>query len=101
MRNQQFQCVPNAGGTCVTESRGFHRVTSPAAFPAYFPRIRRRRPAKVKFVYRPIISVHSTFGLVIIGWTKHGRPSAERPPGRGNAMKVGFFTMPIHPLGKD
>src|SRR5450759_510735 len=67
----------------------------------YFLKIRRRCPPKVKFVYRTIISDHSTFGLVIISRTTHGRFSSKSAPGEELVMNLGFFTMPIHPLDKD
>ena len=45
-------------------------VTSPAMLWHYFFEIRRRRPSKVKFVYRAIISMSFNFRLVMIGSTK-------------------------------
>src|SRR6202171_2711437 len=63
--------------------------------------IRRRQPPKVKFVYRAIISRDSTFGLVISSSTTHGLFRVKSDLGEERAMKLGCFTMPIHPLDKD
>src|SRR3954447_9617195 len=50
------------------------------------------------------ISQHWSFGRVIILQTMHvaihGSRSPNRP-GQEQAMNLGFFTMPVHPLGKD
>src|SRR6266436_3912691 len=63
--------------------------------------IRRLRPSKVKFVYRTIISGDATFGLVLRKLTTHGQHLRDEEFGETEAMKLGFFTMPIHPLDKD
>jgi len=55
----------------------------------------------VKFVYRTIISKHSTFGHVIMSQTMHRHPLNKIGLGEEQAMNLGFSTMPIHPLGKD
>ena len=90
MRDQELQRVGDAGGACVGESRGFHRYDLPGRILAYFAGIRGRRPAKVKFVYRTIISADSTFGLVISSSTTHGSAQRDRPKaGAGN--EPGFF----------
>src|ERR1700759_851488 len=74
-----------------------------AIFPPYFYvfRIRGRRPSKVKFVYRTIISAHSTFGACLEGLNDAPLLRRARAFGEPPAMNGGFFTMPIHPLEKD
>src|SRR6201986_1030461 len=64
-------------------------------------RIRGSQPSKVKFVYRTIISGHSTFGACLEGL--NDAPLLRRAGAFGEppAMKLGFFTMPIHPVEKD
>src|SRR6201992_997842 len=74
-----------------------------AIFPAdfcVFP-IRSRQPSKVKFVYRTIISGHSTFGACLEGDNDAPLLRRARAFGEPPAMKLGFFTMPIHPIEKD
>src|ERR1700755_1130551 len=74
-----------------------------AIFPAdfcVFP-IRSRQPSKVKFVYRTIISGHSTFGACLEGDNDAPLLRRARAFGEPPAMKLGFFTMPIHPPEKD
>jgi hypothetical protein len=55
----------------------------------------------VKFVYRAIISWHPTFGLVLKARRKHRSFRAPKVFGETQGMNLGFFTMPIHSLGKD
>ena len=66
-------------------------------FGVFFRRLEGARPSKVKFVYRTIISQHSTFGHVIISRTAHDPRASRDGPGRSRPMNLGFFTMPIHP----
>src|SRR3978361_1012067 len=69
---------------------------------AYFGCIRRWLPLKVKFVYRAIISDDSTLGVAIMTRKTPGLARAHTGALReGTPMKLGFFTMPIHPLDKD
>src|SRR6202166_4212322 len=75
-------------------------VTSPAGSGIFFG-IRRRCPPKVKVVYRTIISDDSTFGLVIMSRNAHRSALTKIGSREEQAMNLGFFTMPIHPLDKD
>src|SRR3984957_5537295 len=80
-------------------------MTSPAGFwrilVRFFFGIRERHPLNVKFVYRTIISGDSTFELAIMIRKTHASVRAESSSGEERTMKLGFFTMPIHPLDKD
>src|SRR4051794_11786941 len=101
-------------------------ATSPAGCSAIFCEIR-RQPSKVKFVYRAIISVLFDFRTCYDGGNEiviPGRALRADPESRGRtvtsgfecsakgasrndelrrrqAMKLGFFTMPMHPIDKD
>src|SRR3954454_20467871 len=98
MGGQQFQSLRDAGGAGVIESRGFHfGVTSPAGY-RHFLWIRRRQFLKVKIVYRVIISMPATSGLVIIFGPTHVPAKQKACPWEEQTMKLGFFTMPIHPV---
>ena len=81
----------HAGCAGVAESRGLHRCDLPGRNLGVFFGIRRRRPLKVKFVYRTIISDDSTFGLVIMSQTRAVRCAAKSAPGRSADHESGFL----------
>src|SRR6202022_3803718 len=98
MRSEQFQRIYDAGRAGVSESRGLHfDMTSPAGYP-HFLWIRRRQLLKVKFVYRVIIS---TLDLSSCCERRTFPAKQKACPGNEQTMKLGFFTMPIHPVDKD
>src|SRR4051812_48033123 len=84
MRLKQFQCVADTGCTCIGKSRSFHVALPPRGRWRIFLWIRRRRPLKVKFVYRTIISDDWACGLVIMA-------SATRKPRQGGSNESGVL----------
>ena len=91
MNDEQLQRVSDAGGACVAESRGFHRRDLPGRiFGVFFSRLEGAVQRNVKFVYRTIISGHSTFGRVMISRTTRHVRCMDRA-GRGAGDESGFL----------
>src|SRR5262245_9427127 len=99
MHGKQFQRIGNAGGARVGESRGFHSGKAlPGPSFSAFEGIRGWDFSKVKLLD---FAVFPTFGLAPSDLPTHAAANQEWFRGGADIMKLGFFTMPIHPLDKD
>src|SRR6266545_2269239 len=99
MHGEQIQRIGEAGRAGVGESRSLHAGEPSPAPVLCFGRIRRWPFLKVKLV---------DFAALIDFRTCHGAaddapslPTKKLPLAEAQTMKLGFFTMPIHPVEKD